>query len=739
MSDFPFTIMDVAYLLRLNIRRRGNPLVVYADCPICGEHRGRMGLYPQTNTWHCFHCGESGGMLPLYGRIHGVSNSQAYHEICDALSGGGFPAESGAPAVTGTGKQPQEAPASDRAPEREIHRTLTALLALLTLTQAHKEHLRTVRGLTDEEIDGFGFKSTPPYHLCRELTKELMKRGLRVQGVPGFYVDDNGGWTVKFYQRTSGFLIPQRGVDGLLRGLQIRLDNPIRDDNAPSEKKGAKYLPLSSAGKKLGVTSGSPIHFVGDPHARVVYVTEGALKADIAHTLTGRTFAATVGANNTGGLDSKMVGQYLGSEKTGYDAILEYQMRLRLEERYKRYQKETAKWDADMALTPALPKDWGRWVDKVGIPQNFIFYEYRRGGAKTGYCTFCGKDVPIQEKPHHCKVGHCPRCRHEITYKSLGRLGRFMDTNEVSIYLIQPRPDGFVVREFWARRMYSKETYRQPEIFCSEHWRVIYDGKLSPRTYFWGVYKQSTNRWIAGEPNCNWMSPNRIYATHGNQDGRVYGKTLPHLVRNALKHTGLIEWLRTRGFTGNPDRYLALIKKYPRFEQLWKAGLPKLTEESWKQYYYEYANDDFAVVAPRGVLDILVEGDALCHCLSRSDRYWDRIETHESYILFLRRTSALNVPYYTLEVEPDGTVRQKRTKYDRQEADIESAKVFLTEWQGVINKRLSVGDLRKAAKSRILREQEFDQMRRDNVIIHTGELSGHRLVDVLTADLMEAA
>lgn len=605
--------------------------------------------------------------------------------------------------------------------------------------------------------------------------------------------------------------------------------------------------------------------------------------------------------------DSKMVRQYLGSEKTGYDAILEYQMRLRLEERYKRYQKETAKWDADMALTPALPKDWGRWVDKVGIPQNFIFYEYRRGGAKTGYCTFCGKDVPIQEKPHHCKVGHCPRCRHEITYKSLGRLGRFMDTNEVSIYLIQPRPDGFVVREFWARRMYSKETYRQPEIFCSEHWRVIYDGKLSPRTYFWGVYKQSTNRWIAGEPNCNWMSPNRIYATHGNQDGRVYGKTLPHLVRNALKHTGLIEWLRTRGFTGNPDRYLALIKKYPRFEQLWKAGLPKLTEESWKQYYYlneiirypqassltkalgidkqdlsrlrnlngghlilrwlreeknsgqvipdeslvwleenkiepvhvsfirqkmnvpqichylrrqalesgetikqvlttwqdylsmaeqlgmdtgdeiiyrvrllrqrhdelvlrckqedlkkqaddilkahpnldgickslkekyEYANDDFAVVAPRGVLDILVEGDALCHCLSRSDRYWDRIETHESYILFLRRTSALNVPYYTLEVEPDGTVRQKRTKYDRQEADIESAKVFLTEWQGVINKRLSVGDLRKAAKSRILREQEFDQMRRDNVIIHTGELSGHRLVDVLTADLMEAA
>ncbi len=53
----------------------------------------------------------------------------------------------------------------------------------------------------------------------------------------------------------------------------------------------------------MGVTSQSPVHFVGDPCSRVVYVTEGALKADIAHALTGRTFAATIGANNTAGLD----------------------------------------------------------------------------------------------------------------------------------------------------------------------------------------------------------------------------------------------------------------------------------------------------------------------------------------------------------------------------------------------------------------------------------------------------
>ena len=85
--------------------------------------------------------------------------------------------------------------------------------------------------------------------------------------------------------------------------MQIRLDRPIKKEDDPPEKTGIKYLPFTSTGKPLGVTSGSPIHFAGSSSARVVYVTEGALKADIAHALTGRTFAATVGVNNTMGMD----------------------------------------------------------------------------------------------------------------------------------------------------------------------------------------------------------------------------------------------------------------------------------------------------------------------------------------------------------------------------------------------------------------------------------------------------
>ena len=124
-----------------------------------------------------------------------------------------------------------------------------------------------------------------------------------MQGVPGFFVDNTGKWTVRYFQRTAGIIVPYIGVDGLIQGLQTRLDVPIKGKDDPPDKVGMKYLWLASADKPMGVSSGSPVHFVGDPNARVVYVTEGALKADIAHALTDRTFAATGGAGCTAQLD----------------------------------------------------------------------------------------------------------------------------------------------------------------------------------------------------------------------------------------------------------------------------------------------------------------------------------------------------------------------------------------------------------------------------------------------------
>ena len=77
-------------------------------------------------------------------------------------------------------------------------------------------------------------------------------------------------------------------------------------------------------------------------------------------------------------------------------------------------------------------------------------------------------------------------------------------------------------------------------------------------------------------------------------------------------------------------------------------------------------------------------------------KLWFRMERRESFIMFLRRTEEPEDPYYTLEIEPDGTVRQKRTLFDRQHEDIEQATEFLLKWQKVIAARLTGSDLKRS-------------------------------------------
>ncbi|RFZ77489.1 DNA primase [Lacrimispora amygdalina] len=323
--DFPFGIMDVVELLHLQIRRR-QANSVYVDCPFCNDRRGKMNVNYVKNVWRCNYCGEHGGMLALYAKLNSTTNSDAYREICDILQTDppwGYEAEkkhagcagvsNGEPRAVSTlpgmtqqagTKDLEEVPQSQRASDQEIHQTYSLLFEMLSLTDQHRRHLRSPkRGLTDEQIDSLGYKSTPPAFLCRSLTERLLARGCTVQGVPGFYQLESGNWSAKFNRRTAGILIPARGIDGLICGIQILLDVPLRDKNDPPDKAGAKYIWFSSSTKNMGTTSGSPVHFVGNPFARTVYVTEGLLKADIAHLLMNLSFMAIAGANNVSRLD----------------------------------------------------------------------------------------------------------------------------------------------------------------------------------------------------------------------------------------------------------------------------------------------------------------------------------------------------------------------------------------------------------------------------------------------------
>lgn len=596
--------------------------------------------------------------------------------------------------------------------------------------------------------------------------------------------------------------------------------------------------------------------------------------------------------------DNDRMKEYLGVVCDKSEGILEFQRDVRSEELEKRHKKETDAWDAVMVQIPPCPEDWKNWVDKYGIPQNYLFYEYSRKKEQEGYCSWCEKMVPI-EKPKHNRIGKCPNCGNEIQFKAIGKMARYFQTDKKTVHLIQPCKDGFVVRMFEARRWYRKKNYKVPEITCHEERRIIYNSNLEANRFYFGLYKNTAYRWIKGEP--------RLYGLFGyyygrNDVGRIYPGTLSGLGNNELSRTGLGQMLLWKGEI-DPEVYLDALKMRPYLEQLVKAELNDLAEDvfmnasnleflpgsdlakrlgidrmrmrrlklmngdhrlldwlkyekrkgtcfpdsllqyfvqykiepaeikfiedrmslarirnylkrqeeqtgrppkelisTWYDYLfmagrmnrdttqelvyrpkdlikshdealrvcrngrmmkraaellkaypdiekiyqsikhkYEYADKKYQIVVPEKVEDILKEGYALGHCLDRSNIYFDRIQRKESFIVFLRRAKQPNQPYYTLEIEPDGTARQKRTVGDKQNADFDEAKGFIMKWQRAIQRKLSQEDRLLAEESAKLRVEEFKQLRENGTKIWHGHLAGKLLADVLEADLMEAA
>lgn len=126
-------------------------------------------------------------------------------------------------------------------------------------------------------------------------------------------------------------------------------------------------------------------------------------------------------------------------------------------------------------------------------------------------------------------------------------------------------------------------------------------------------------------------------------------------------------------------------------------------------------------------------------CAAVVDKSGDVISSEESYIVFLRQTDKPNRPWYTLEIEPGGTIRQKRSYSNEQYSDLQEAVPFLKEWQQVVQKRMDEKERKLAVESKEKRNKEFEELTVNGNIIHTGRYAGKLLVDELMKDLMEAA
>lgn len=159
-------------------------------------------------------------------------------------------------------------------------------------------------------------------------------------------------------------------------------------------------------------------------------------------------------------------------------------------------------------------------------------------------------------------------------------------------------------------------------------------------------------------------------------------------------------------------------EKYPQAEK----NLEAIRER------YEYQNEEYVIIVPHDLVEIIEDGQALHHCAGASERYFDRIESQETYICFLRRVETPGIPFYTIEVEPSGTIRQHRSYLD-EEPGIDEIRGFLREWQKILKKRLTKEDVRLAKISKEKREQNIRELEEKN---NTRVLKG------LAEDFMES-
>lgn len=179
-----------------------------------------------------------------------------------------------------------------------------------------------------------------------------------------------------------------------------------------------------------------------------------------------------------------------------------------------------------------------------------------------------------------------------------------------------------------------------------------------------------------------------------------------------------------------------------------RAGMEKLAKEKAEKWpkvnevcrtlkKYEYTGEKYCIVAPKGIIDIVKEGTILKHCIHTCEFYYDRMEQQESYILFLRYADAPDTPYYTLEVEPGGNIRQKRTVGDNQNEDFKECIPFLNEWQQWVKKNLSKEEKKLAKTADRKRKENYRNLRKNGNRVWHGKLAGQLLADVLEADFME--
>ncbi len=294
MEWLEFDILYVARQCGLKVKHSGyGNTEVKAQCPFCGDSKYHISLNTQTNMWICFRCGAHGNAVSLYANVCGISNGEAVKMLKQEN-----PTRY---------ERKTEAVKQFVKPLVERHNVYYDFLEMLTLNSEHREEL-IGRGLSDENIRQFMYKSYPTNAIFRSAIAEQLSRKHDLHGVPGFYVDDYGRWQM-YYPKCSGYFIPVCDKTGYIQGMQLRLQSDSK-----------RYRWFSTNGYYEGTGVSSWVHVVGNTSSDEAFLTEGALKADVSSVLLGGAlFMAVPGVNAVSRLEETLTQLHIRKVYEAFD------------------------------------------------------------------------------------------------------------------------------------------------------------------------------------------------------------------------------------------------------------------------------------------------------------------------------------------------------------------------------------------------------------------------------------
>lgn len=330
-SQIPYTVEDFLNKCYTGerISHRGGK-EAYISCFYCGcsarKKKCSVVLYgDKAHLYSCLGCGRKTNTRQIIRDLYNESADKFmlgddYKEIRKAFV------------------KPQEPKikVTDLAPLEKRDKVNKTLLSLLFLEKedikgsGNKLQRKTLieRGFDYSDLQYLGYKTVNVQSEDEiiKLSKTVQAQCGTILGVCGTY-KEKGIEKFNFIKKYPQVLIPYRNRNRRIQGFQVSPRYiPIDKETGLPRKKFPKYFWFSSSDKEEGCGCGNFVHYATDFYVDFVrneeravikdaiYITEGALKGDLAHKYSKLPFLCVAGVNNCSGLKDEL-SSYIGRVK----------------------------------------------------------------------------------------------------------------------------------------------------------------------------------------------------------------------------------------------------------------------------------------------------------------------------------------------------------------------------------------------------------------------------------------